>query len=40
MAYFLLTSKDMIVYVLWQKSVGEGYFYPFKYMCILGAEFV
>lgn len=26
MAYFLLTSKDMIVYVLWQKLVVEGYF--------------
>lgn len=26
MAYFLLTFKDMIVYVLWQKLVGEGCF--------------
>lgn len=25
-AYFLLIFEDMIVYVLWQKSVGEGYF--------------
>lgn len=25
-AYFLLASKDRIVYVRWQKSVGEDYF--------------
>lgn len=36
-AYFLLTSKDMIVYVLWQKSLGEGYFILLN-MCVCNEQ--